>query len=131
LWRTNLPKAKAKLQELADKLPRRDEVKSLAGAVIKGLDAGATKFADDAALCRQMITGLNAESVKGTFECLKMAFRAGASAAGAGIAQGLYDEFINLLRTNLPKAKAKLQELADKLPAPDAVKSLAGALRKA
>ena len=126
LLRTNVPEAKKKLQELANKLPKLPvDVKTLAQSVVAGLNAGATKFANDALLCRQMITGFNLESIKGTFGCLKLAFKTVVAAPGGGRALGLYNAFVKLLRTSVPKAKAKLQEFADKLSLPAKVKALA------
>ena len=100
-------------------------MQALAQSVLAGLNAGATKLVNDAALCRQMITGFNVASVKGTFGCLKMAFKSVVTAPNSGRALGLYNAFVKLLRTSAPKAKAKLQELADKIKLPPKVKALA------
>jgi hypothetical protein len=93
-------------------------VLSMAGAVIQGLESGATKLVGDAAACRQFITALDIAALKGVFGCLERALRTGVGAVGAGIARSLYDEFIKLLRDDktLAQAKAKLRALAAKLP---------------
>jgi ElaB/YqjD/DUF883 family membrane-anchored ribosome-binding protein len=118
ILRNNAPAAKAKLQELADKLSAvLPAVKAIAVPVVAGIDAGASAFVDEAAKCRDRITGINKESAQGVFDCLKTAFTSAAKVAGVEALRSLYDEFINLLRTNAPAAKAKLQSLADKLVA--------------
>jgi hypothetical protein len=123
----SVPQAKAKLGDLAKELAGVvPQAAALAKPVIEGLDAGAAKAVDDAALCRSTITGLNLESAKGVFGCLKLALRSGATAAGARMAGRLFDQFVRDLRAAAPAAKAKLRALSAMLATVvPAVKALA------
>jgi hypothetical protein len=116
LLRTNAPAAKEKLQSLADKLAAVfSPVRAIAGPVIAGINAGSTQFVDEAAKCREQITGLNKESAQGVFGCLKTAFTGAVKTAGIEAVKGFFDEFLDLLRSNCGRAAAKLAELVGKV----------------
>jgi hypothetical protein len=118
LLRTNAPAAKAKLQDLVDKLAAAfPPVRALANPILAGLGAGSAQFVDEGAKCRDRITGIDRESATGVFECLKSALSGAAVTAGVTAVQALFDEFVNLLRTNVTAAQGKLRSLVDKLAA--------------
>jgi hypothetical protein len=107
----NAPAAKAKLQALADKaktvLPA---VGSLVGPILEGLGDATADVIDEAASCKDKIIGFNQEAMHSLFGCLRRALE-------RGVAFGGFDGFINLLKTNVPQAKQKLEWLAGKLAA--------------
>jgi hypothetical protein len=66
----NVPAAKDKLRELAAKVDL-GSAKPAVSAFIEGLGAGAAATIESARECRTQITGFNAQSIRGVFQCLK------------------------------------------------------------
>jgi ElaB/YqjD/DUF883 family membrane-anchored ribosome-binding protein len=128
LLKANAPAGKAKLQELAGKITAiLPAAKSVIDPVLGGLDTGGEAFVEEAAKCKDHIKALDLESVKATFTCLGQAAKTGAKAGAVAIVQGLFDEFVRLLRSGCGMATQKLAALAEKVAAvvPQA-KSLVG-----
>jgi hypothetical protein len=88
------------------------------GAALQAAGKGFVEaLATKAAECKGKITGINLQSVKDLASCLIDAAKGAAKSALLDLARGLYDEGIELLKSNAPKAKAKIEELAEKITA--------------
>jgi hypothetical protein len=75
----------------------------------------AAALAKNAVDCKSKLTGLSVEVVKSLGTCLVGAVKTSAKEALLELARALVDEFLGLVKSNLPKAKEVLQGLADRL----------------
>jgi phage-related protein len=116
LLKANVEAAKKKLEWLAGKLTAvLPAARTLAGPVVSGLHGGADALVTEVGACRAKITGFNRQSAQDVFACLGEAVKKAAGGALAGIARGLFDEFIALLRKGCGQATAKLGDLVSKI----------------
>lgn len=119
LLKDKAPLAKQKLAELSGKITAVvPQAKQLLQPVIAGIvGAGGDALVAEAGKCREKIVALDVASLKATFTCLLAAVKSAGKTALVAIAQGLFDAFINQLRTGCAAATKKLEEFANKVVA--------------
>lgn len=122
----NLPKAKELLGKLVNMLPR-GMLQNAGNAALAALTDGAKQFVGEAQACGKYIGASLSQSASRVFGCLKTVFVKAARATGGAlvknVAKSLFDDAVNALGSNLPKARGLFQKLVNLLPG--------GALRNA